>query len=171
MGLLIPIVIGLFAWGCYAPALRDCTVSCEAPSDCATGQVCGSDGLCAAPRAAGRCADLADAGVPDDAATQDAEVVDAPGGPTTVRLRVRVGGKGSVVLEGSGTCASGMPQNGDCVYDITLGVLQRASAVSTAADHEFDRWATGPCVGQQEICTFRPVTATTIEARFMKIDD
>jgi hypothetical protein len=166
MGVLILILVGLCAAGCYAPALRDCTVSCEAPSDCATGQVCGGDGLCAAPEVAGSCAGLQpDAGVGEDAG------VDAAPGPTTVSLRVRVGGRGSVVIDGRGTCSSERPQEGDCMYDIALGVLQRARALPIQLDHVFESWAMGPCVGQLAICTFRAVEATTIEAKFKRTDD
>lgn len=34
--------------GCYQPALRDCTVQCSEPDQCANDQVCLPDGLCAA---------------------------------------------------------------------------------------------------------------------------
>ena len=71
---------------CYSPELRDCTLVCVSPRDCASGQVCGSDGLCASIERAGRCSQLpADAGtqIPDDGATEvtmlDASVpIDAP---------------------------------------------------------------------------------------------
>jgi hypothetical protein len=34
---------------CYQPELRDCTVQCSAPTDCAGDQVCRADGWCAMP--------------------------------------------------------------------------------------------------------------------------
>lgn len=35
--------------GCYSPSVRDCTVSCAGPNDCTGGQVCSTEGWCAAP--------------------------------------------------------------------------------------------------------------------------
>ena len=35
--------------GCYSPSVRDCTVSCGGPGDCTGGQVCSTEGWCAAP--------------------------------------------------------------------------------------------------------------------------
>lgn len=165
MGLLIALLVALAAMSCYAPALRDCTVSCEAPADCAAGQVCGSDGLCAAPEVAGSCADRPPDG--PDAAVPDA----APDAPPTVTLQVEVGSGGSVVVVDHGTCSSGPPQGGKCMYDIALGVLLRADAAAIAADRRFESWASGPCIGQPATCTFIPLLPTKIIARFERIDD
>src|SRR5262245_19208695 len=41
--------------GCYRPSLRDCTVQCSNARECGGGQICGSDGWCATPAAAGHC--------------------------------------------------------------------------------------------------------------------
>lgn len=45
------LVVAIAAGGCYSPSLRDCTVSCANPTDCAGDQVCTSNGWCAAPEA------------------------------------------------------------------------------------------------------------------------
>ncbi|MBA3452639.1 MAG: hypothetical protein H0T42_06010 [Deltaproteobacteria bacterium] len=42
--------------GCYRPQLDECAVRCGGAEDCAPGQVCGSDGWCAASANAGQCA-------------------------------------------------------------------------------------------------------------------
>jgi hypothetical protein len=148
--------------GCYAPALRDCTVSCELPSDCASGQVCGDDGMCAAPERAGKCVGAPDAAPPADAAP-DAAMPDAP---ATVSLHVTVGGKGSIVVDGRGTCSSLDPQKGNCTYDVTLGVQQRVRAVSIDPAQLFMGWTSPTCSGANAICTFVPTVATSVSARF-----
>ncbi|HEY5938375.1 MAG TPA: hypothetical protein VIU61_27170 [Kofleriaceae bacterium] len=53
------IALGIVVAGCYEPTLSDCTVECGASADCANGQVCGTDGFCAAPGVAGSCATFA----------------------------------------------------------------------------------------------------------------
>jgi hypothetical protein len=147
--------------GCYSPSLRDCTVSCEAASDCASGQVCGDDGLCAAPMVAGRCANIE-----VDAGTVDAGVPDAPpDAPVLVRLSVQVDGKGSVDVAGSGVCSSQM-MRGRCMYDIPLGVAQRVEAIAIDSKEPFVGWTSLTCFGQGAVCTFTPLTMTTVAARF-----
>jgi hypothetical protein len=48
--------------GCYQePLFPDCVKLCRDGADCAPGQRCGDDGLCAAPEIAGRCAAITDA--------------------------------------------------------------------------------------------------------------
>jgi hypothetical protein len=164
--------------GCYAPAVRDCTVSCDGPGDCASGQVCGRDGMCAAPEVAGRCAMVApdagtdtqipmrDAGVPRDAAPVPDARPDAM--PTTVRLTVQIMGKGSVVLDGSTTCSSEAPQKGMCSYDVGSGVAITAQAMPIQLDQQFAMWTSMTCAGQGSRCTFTPTAVTTISARFDK---
>lgn len=65
-GLVLGVV---FIAGCYNPRLRDCTVQCSGPSDCAGDQVC-ADGWCTSAGVTGRChptAEAADApGIPID---------------------------------------------------------------------------------------------------------
>jgi len=149
--------------GCYAPSLRDCTVSCEAASDCASGQVCGDDGLCAAPEVAGRCATIeVDAGTAVDAGAADA----APDGPPLVTLFVQIDGKGSVDVAGRGVCSSEI-QRGRCMYDIPLGVAQRVEAIAIDNKQPFVGWTSLACAGQGAVCTVVPLTtATTVVPRF-----
>jgi len=62
----LAVFVAMLATACYDPELRDCTVTCHGKHDCAEGQVCGSDGYCAAPDVANKCdelrEDLVDAG-------------------------------------------------------------------------------------------------------------
>jgi hypothetical protein len=164
MGLLagIAAAAGLALAGCYSPSLRDCTVSCGSASDCATGQVCGADGMCASPAVAGRCGAAVDAGHLD-APRQDAALPDAA---RTVRLTVQIMGKGSVIVEGIGTCSSQDPDKGNCVYDVVAGVPLTAQAMSITATDVFAMWSSSTCTGQGARCQFTPVTATVIAARF-----
>jgi len=176
-GLALGLVLAaMVVTGCYSPAIRDCTVSCAAPSDCASGQVCGADGLCAAPGVAGRCGavmpdaapgyDAApgnDAAPPHDAGGSDAASPDAA---VTVSLHVVISGTGSVVIAGVGTCSSQDAQHGDCTYEVALGVARTAHAVQVQQDQVFSRWQSLTCAGQGETCTFTPVVPTSIIARF-----
>jgi hypothetical protein len=163
---------------CYSPSLRDCTVSCGGPADCAPGQVCGDDGMCASPEVAGRCAmESPDAGMqmempPPPPPPRDAAVADAPAPPTDaaslVRLRVQVEGKGSVQIDGRGTCSSTDPSHGDCMYDIPLGVAQRVQAVAIDPNQTFAGWTSFVCAGQGSMCTFTPLVATAVAAKFSR---
>jgi hypothetical protein len=148
--------------GCYAPALRDCTVTCESPSDCASGQVCGDDGLCAVPQRAGRCSIPPDAAPVDAAPPRDAP----PDAPPTVTLHVLVMGKGSVVVDGRGTCSSLDPQKGNCSYEVAAGAPQQVRAVMIDLTQLFAGWTSMTCAGQGAICTFVPTAPTTVSAKF-----
>lgn len=167
MGLLAATVAALVLASCYAPAVRDCTVSCEAPGDCARGQVCGSDGMCAAPEVAGHCAIVA----PDAASPPRDAAIDArPDAVPTVRLTVQVMGKGSIVLDDAMTCSSEAPQHGMCVYNVAPGVPITAQATPIQLDQQFTMWTSTVCGGQPARCTFTPAdAATTISARFDKL--
>lgn len=164
------------AAGCYSPSLADCTVSCSGPSECASGQVCGTDGLCAAPEIAGRCAvppDAAlDAGVVVDAPIAmmiDAAMPDAPPLPAMVRLRVQIVGKGRVVVDGRGTCSASMgPGGGDCAFDVARGVAQTVRATPVQIDQWFLSWTSPTCRGQSATCTFTPTGETLVVAQFGK---
>ena len=159
MGVLIALTAALALAACYTPELRDCTVSCDGPMQCASGQVCGTDQLCAAPEIAGRCRELA----------VDAGQVDArPDGPPTAALHVQVMGKGTVVVENRGTCSSGEPQRGDCVYDIALGIDQTVRAQQLQLDQVFLGWASETCRDEPAICTFPMIEPTMLVAKFGK---
>jgi hypothetical protein len=157
------VLAGAAVTGCYSPAVRDCTVTCDAPGDCAAGQVCGADGMCAAPGVAGRCAMVApDAGDGPRDAGADA----AADAPATVRLTVQVMGKGKVDVPGVGACSSLDPQKGNCAFDVAPGAALTAHAMQIQIDQVFDMWTSQTCAGQPARCTFAPDTATTITARF-----
>jgi hypothetical protein len=178
MGFLAGVAALVVLAGCYAPSLRDCTVSCAGPSDCAPGQVCGDDGMCAAPDVAGQCAmETVDAGMGQDATppgtAHDAApprdtgpVVDAGPPPMMVKLRVQIDGTGSVVVDGRGTCSSADPSHGNCMYDIALGIAQRVQATQIDPMQSFLGWSSNPCGGQGPICTFTPPAPLTVVAKF-----
>lgn len=168
MGLLagIAAAAGLALAGCYSPSLRDCTVSCGSASDCATDQVCGADGMCASPAVAGQCAARVDAGH-DAPARLDAALADAPPDMgRTIRLTVQVMGKGSVTVEGIGTCSSQDPDRGNCVYDVVAGAPLIAQASPLTMNDAFAMWSSATCAGQGARCQFTPVIPTVIAARF-----
>jgi hypothetical protein len=174
--------------GCYSPSLRDCTVACVSPSDCAGDQVCGKDGLCAAPAVADQCGSLPDM-VPIDAAPDDAEPAPSDAEPArdaapphdaapldaamppdaaipTLSLRVRVEGKGSIVVNGVGTCSSETAAKGDCTYIVPVGIARTVRAIAVKSDERFARWTSLVCFGQGSTCTFTPLVPTSISARF-----
>ncbi len=175
-GVLAELVLaGLLLAGCYSPSLRDCTVACSSPGDCAGDQVCGNDGLCAAPGVAGQCGSLPNA--PIDAGLVDAEPIEPPPGDAMppppdappgamVSLRVQVEGRGSIVVNGIGTCSTETPQKGDCTYQVPTGVARTVRAVGVKPDEVFTRWASLVCAGQSSTCTFTPYLLTSITARF-----
>lgn len=160
---------------CYAPAVRDCTISCTSPSDCATGQVCGSDGMCASPAVAGQCAARVDAGVnaPHDDAAPPAPTPDAgpppppPDAGRTVRLTVQVVGKGAIAVDGAGTCSSQDATKGSCAYDVAAGTPLSVQATPVDGDDPFSMWTSIACAGQGAHCVFTPVIATTVSGRFV----
>lgn len=137
--------------GCYAPDLRDCTVTCTGAKDCANGQVCGADGYCAAEGVAGSCGKAVDA------------AVDAP---PLIMLRVTAQGKGHIDVVGTGTCTGtgGMPA--DCVMQVSKNAQVIVRAITDNADMPFDKWTSQTCSGQGFSCTFKAVSATTVSARF-----
>ncbi len=133
--------------GCYAPQVRDCTVTCSGAKDCAGGQVCGTDGFCAAAGVAGTCGPGGvDAGV-------DAE-------PRVV-LHVQVENEGRVDVDGASSCGGSGPA--DCMISVPRGpVVIRAVTL----DNPFDRWTTPNCAGQTTTCRFTASTSTTVGAKF-----
>lgn len=163
--------------GCYSPELRDCVVSCASSADCAPDQVCGADGMCAAPELAGRCAGpmlTIDAGVDATSILVDAPpiMVDAapPIDASTQRfLRVDITGRGGVTVAGIGSCHHTAPTL-PCTFPVVAGVLTSLAAVADP-DDRFDKWESGPCVGQDATCTFVPSQLVTdVKAKFRQDD-
>jgi hypothetical protein len=103
---------------------------------------------------------------PHDAGATDAPAIDAQ---VMVRLRVQIDGKGSVQIDGRGTCSSQDPGHGTCMYDIPLGVAQRVQAMAIGPDDEFTGWTSFVCGGQPSMCSFTPVVATAVTAKFSHV--
>lgn len=172
------LAMALTGASCYSPDLRDCTVACASQNDCAYGQVCGADQFCAAPEIAGRCSELPgdagsddrDAGIPDG--KLDARVDAAPPPPDghlMVPLHLKIDGDGRVTVPGEPACEKQGPQNGDCNYQVTLGLPLTLTA-QPYEDSRFDRWSGMPCNLQDATCTFIPTAAADVHARFKKED-
>ena len=70
---MIPVV---FAMSCsYTPSLRDCDITCGAPTDCPNNFTCGAEGLCRASGVTASCDAVRDARTAEDDAPK---LVDAP---------------------------------------------------------------------------------------------
>jgi hypothetical protein len=133
---------------CYDPESINCTVSCAAADECAEGQVCGSDGLCAAPDVAGHC-NGTDAGTNAD----------------VVMLRIVIEGQGKVTIEGTGLCDSDVADNGTCLFSVTSGIARELRA-SGHHGAKFAGWSSG-CRGSNSSCAITPVMSLTlVGARF-----
>jgi hypothetical protein len=177
MALLARLGLAVALSGCYAPELRDCTVTCASASECSADQVCGGDGFCAAPASAGRClrveppdadsdgaldARVIDAAPPVDAAMADAAVppIDAP---VPVTLDVRVDGHGEVVVAGIATC-----DDDHCMYTVSAGVTLMLEAAPDAG-WRFDKWDSATCSQQDETCTtVAEPPKTSVRAKFKR---
>jgi hypothetical protein len=159
------IVAALLVAGCYDPALKDCTVSCAADTDCAHGQICASGGWCAAEGAT--CSALM---VPVDASVT--RPVDAPAATPdamgNATLRVTVTNKGQVTIMGLGTCVS--DNNGNpattCTYSVVQGTKLTAMAMMGAGGKPFDKWTDLLCKTQGASCMFTVLPFTQIDAQF-----
>lgn len=167
MGLVAASLVLVLATGCYAPELRDCTVTCSAATDCIGEQTC-ANGWCATIGAACTATGpMADASVatPDTASAVDA-ALDAAVRPDS--LRVTVLNEGSVVVDGVGTCTSPMMGGMAMVCDYTAvhGVQLVAHATPIDEGHEFAKWTDPVCKLQQATCAFTPLAAISITAQF-----
>jgi len=139
--------LSLVLAACYEPDTIDCTVECTAPRDCADGQVCGSDGFCAAPDIAGLCK-----------ANNNDE-------PQLVSLTIEIEGTGKVSVDKVGMCDSDGPAEGNCTFSVTPGVAQQLKAVENK-ERKFVAW-TATCTGSSATCALTPVMAlTTVGAKF-----
>jgi len=131
--------------GCYSPEVKDCTVKCASPNDCGDGQVCGSDGLCAAQKVAGHCADMA---------------------ATTLSLSIVIMGSGSVAVDELGACDSYTAPNHTCTFTVMARTTRMLSAIANNEEHPFKSWAQA-CTGTSASCSLVPVISpTVVEAKF-----
>lgn len=162
------LALALLAGGCYSPAVRDCTITCEAANDCGNGQVCGADHLCASPSIAGTCAQHPQDGGVDAPALHDAAAPprDAPplDAAMHVDMHVKIDGAGKVVVDNVGTCDTTAPSHGDCHYSVLLGASVTLHAIETTM--KFDKW-TGSCSGDSATCNVDATAALDIHARFV----
>jgi hypothetical protein len=146
---------------CYSPDLRDCTVTCASVGDCARGQVCGVDRLCAAPAIANQCRRLV---AMDDAGGHDTGSI-APPAPDAghVLVHITIHGGGTVVADGAVACTSLDAKASSCDLDALAGVtLMLEAAPSTSFDH----WD-GACTGPLASCALTPAPPDAhVEARF-----
>ena len=179
---LVAAALALLLAGCYSPSLRDCTLSCAASNECATGQSCTANGWCAAAGAA--CAPSG--GVIDAPLASDGSIgaVDAPTTTTdaappadaalvTYPLQVQVIGGGKVIVDGIGTCdgnGNGGGQQGllptatPCTYQVLAGT--QVTAHATDVSQSFDKWTDPICKQQGALCMFTIVAPTLIQAHF-----
>lgn len=145
------LLLSMILTACYDPGAVNCTVSCAGSGECASGQVCGSDGFCAAPEIAGHCSTV-DSGV---------------GG--MVALEIAIMGKGKVTVEGAGDCdseeSSGSGPAGQCTFMVPMGLVRTLAAVENHDKH-FKSWSQG-CSGSSPSCMVTPtMPSTTVGARF-----
>jgi hypothetical protein len=94
--------------------------------------------------------------------------IDAPSsdGPVLVTLHVQITGRGSVLVADRGTCSSQQPQDGNCTYEVALGIAQSVFAIERPPEETFVQWSSTTCTGQGTSCTFTPVGETFIVAHF-----
>ncbi|MEJ7599814.1 MAG: hypothetical protein WKG01_18050 [Kofleriaceae bacterium] len=177
MAVLARAVLVLLLPACYAPDLRDCTVTCVAATDCASGQVCGPDSYCASPQVAGNCT-TPDANEPDgslrdggprDAAPRDAAMVDSRPPVDAIEgradMHIIANGDGRITASGIGACDKLGPTEGDCTFSVTIP----RSVTLTATPHvgsKFDKWEMGPCAPASVMCSFEMTTAILAKAKF-----
>jgi hypothetical protein len=125
---------------CYDPDTVDCTITCSAADECAEGQVCDSDGFCAAPEIAGRCVE-------------------------SVALEVHIDGDGKVSLDGIGECDSRTADDRTCTFSVHANQPRRLRAVPYD-DRSFESWSSA-CSGETATCELTPVMELTrVGAKF-----
>jgi len=138
------VLLGALLAACYEPDAVDCTVQCGGPDDCADGQVCGTDGYCAAPDVAGTCM--------------------VSGQPPQVALVIAIEGHGKVSIEHVGSCDSAGPTEGNCTFPVAAGDMQQLKAVESN-DRKFLSW-TSTCSGTSSSCTLTVTALTQVGAKF-----
>jgi hypothetical protein len=149
-------VSALLGAACYAPDLRDCTVSCASQSDCAGDQICGGDHLCAVSARASQCArdadtadaDPLDAAARDAALGPDARAVDAEPADAapSVILHLHADGMGEITTSTGASCDSEGSAHGDCMIAVPEDSPITLDAVGENGQ-VFQQWMGMACSG------------------------
>jgi hypothetical protein len=170
VGRLAAVAIGLA--GCYSPDLSECVRACNSVDDCATGQTCGADGLCASPENAGHCAELAmpDAPAPPgvDAARADARVDARPDAETMAVLRIEIVGRGEVkaLAPIDLRCHAYTDAGLVCSWPVPIGVDADLEA-KDGHEWTFDSWIGCVPTGAMTCGVTVDPGTTTVEAHFV----
>jgi hypothetical protein len=139
MGVLGRAAFAMLA-GCYAPDVRDCVLPCATSADCADGQVCGADLVCAA------------AGV-------------TCGPMQAVTITVAITGTGQVAI-GPMMCMS-MLGSASCTLSAPAGEPATATAMGMHGE-TFTGWTSEVCAQEPASCAFTPDGPTDLAAAFAK---
>ena len=140
---VLTIAVALALAGCYAPDVRDCTVTCGSATDCADGQAC-TNGYCVADGATPACGAM--------------ETPDAPVASTAIRITIK--GHGRVTFGGVVACDSETAAMGTCTVTVPRHAIVHAQAIADA-DGSFRNWTSTICpVVSQSTCDFTPATPT-----------
>ena len=169
---LLPCILCTTA--CYSPDVRDCTVACNRAADCAPDQVCGEDGFCAAAQVAGTCASIASTDAGTDAPVKppppmDASIDAMPDPPQTVRLWVRIEGRGLVSIPTIGTCDGGSGQT-ECMFDVPKNAPTTLHA-TPKNNWRFREWDDACAGTPTATCIITPMVDGDVRARFQMLDD
>jgi len=151
MNRLLPLGTALVVSACYEPELDECVRACDGRDDCMAGQVCGSDGWCASPDNAGRCAAMLD----------------------HTRLRLLVEGVGTLAVSPLDVACAGAPRGeGDCTVSAAVGTEVTIVPLASRTRWRFDAWTTDACADAESTCTVvvQP-PETLVGARFVAISD
>jgi hypothetical protein len=104
--------------GCYEPTLRDCTIRCSSPSDCAGNQICLLDeeriGYCAAPNVV-RCTEKGEPVIVDAAAVTGDAPISTPDGSSAQALCMQGCPNGTCI---DGVCTIDCSASNICSNDI-----------------------------------------------------
>ena len=155
MAVLIVFAAALAA--CYSPDVRDCLLACASADDCATGQTCTVEHLCAA--AVSDCSTDARPSEPVDA--HEPTVADAA---AFVPLHVHIMGPGTVTLA---PCTATCTCTSDCMLDAIANTTSSLVAIPQPGQ-QFDSWTGAPCMGQPATCVFAPAPMTQLDVKFVK---
>lgn len=145
--MLRTLVISLLLSGCYSPELADCAVVCQDSGDCSGDQSCVA-GWCTASAACG----------------SDAGNGNTPDASPMITLTTSIMGEGKIVIANVGECSNRSPGR-MCMWSIAPGAYN-FTAVETNDDHEFEKWTSPACAGQDTRCRATLSANTTVSVKF-----